>query len=314
MKISIILLMYNSDLLQTLLTVKSIVLQEMEKFELIIADDGSEKKWIKEIVELCEKNEFYNYKFAESQTNVGTVKNILRALRLASGTYVKVIGAGDLFFSNKSISTMYNAMIKSKIKCAFCDFRGYAIKNSYITNRYYAGPFNKKPYLKYNIESIKKNMLVYSDYILGATLFFETEYLWRLLKKLEEKVLYAEDLTQVLTVLENEKILYVPQNCIIYEVGSGISTSKGHSSKMTRDAENFEKEILRDYKDKIIENRKRYEQKSKNVAQRVLISLLTNPFLYIKNFRRAHIRYSRKKNLGFLEDKIFIQEFKILRR
>lgn len=314
MKVSIILLMYNSDILQTLLTVKSIVLQNMEKIELIIADDGSEKKWIKEIVELCEKNGFYNYKFADSQTNVGTVKNILRALQLVSGAYVKVIGAGDLLFSNRVISTMYNEMIKGKVKCAFSDFRGYTIKRGYIINRYYAGPFNKKPYLKYNIESIKKNMLIYSDYILGATLFFETQYLWKLLKMMEGKVLYAEDLAQVLTVLDNEKILYVPQKGIIYEVGSGISTSKGHSTKMIRDAENFEKEILSCYNDKIIDNKKRYERKSKSVAQRVLISFFTNPFLYIKNFRRAHIRYSSKKDLGFLEDKMFIQEFNILRR
>lgn len=317
MKFSVILLMYNSGLQQTLMTVKSIVLQNMEEMELIIADDGSEYKWEKEIKQLCDAYRFSNYKFANSKTNVGTVKNILRALELASGRYVKVIGAGDLLWNENSLQTVYEQMVKNDVYCAFCDFRGYAIENNKIVNRYFAGPFDKKPYLKRKQEIVKRNMIEFSDYILGATLFYQTCYLLDCLQELKDIVKYAEDLAQVVVVLRKDEILYIPQKHIIYEVGSGISTSKGTSDRMRLDAENFENKILSKYNDDlavITKRKKSNKLKDKNALQRALIRFLDSPIWYLRNFRRSHFRYAGRSELGFLEQQKFIQEFNLLRR
>lgn len=318
MKFSVILLMYNSGLKQTLMTVKSIVLQNIEEMELIIADDGSEckYKWTEEIVQLCNAYSFYNYRFADSKTNVGTVKNILRALELASGKYVKVIGAGDLLWDENSLQTVYKQMTANNAYCAFCDFKGYAIENNEIVNRYFSGPFDKTPYLKGSQEKIKQNMIMFCDYILGAALFFQTFYLAGCLFELRDVVKYAEDLTQVIVVLRKDHIFYIPQKHIIYEVGSGISTSKGASNRMRLDAENFEKKILSRYNEPIvIEKRKKsHKLEGKNALQSAMIRFLDSPIWYLRNFRRSHFRYAGRSELGFLEQKEFTQEFGLLRR
>lgn len=316
MKFSVILLMYNSGLQQTLMTVKSIVLQNIEEIELIIADDGSECKWEEEIVQLCNTYSFYNYRFADSKTNVGTVKNILRALELVSGKYVKVIGAGDLLWNENSLKTVYEQMTANNAYCAFCDFQGYTIENNKIINRYFAGPFDKTPYLKGNQEKIKQNMIMFCDYILGAALFYQTSYLSDRLFELMDVVKYAEDLAQVIVVLRKDYIFYIPQKHIIYEVGSGISTSKGASNRMRLDAENFEKKILSRYNDPIVIEKRKISRKleGKNTVQSAMIRFLESPIWYLRNFRRSHFRCAGKSKLGFLEQKNFIQEFGLLRR
>lgn len=81
MKISVVVLIYNSELQEILLTLKSIVKQKNTcGIEIILADDGSQRKYENEISSFLKKYEFNDFIFAPSSENVGTVNNILRAL------------------------------------------------------------------------------------------------------------------------------------------------------------------------------------------------------------------------------------------
>ena len=89
MKFSIIILSYNTKRESLLLTLKSVLLQDiLDDIEIIMADDGSKEKYEKETVKMFEKYEFSNYVFAPNKENIGTVKNILRALQYATGEFV----------------------------------------------------------------------------------------------------------------------------------------------------------------------------------------------------------------------------------
>ena len=89
MKCSVVLLIYNNKLRPILMTLKSIISQKFNDFEIIVADDGSKEKYLIEIEKYLRDNHFEHFSFAPSDQNDGTVKNILRALENASGEVIK---------------------------------------------------------------------------------------------------------------------------------------------------------------------------------------------------------------------------------
>lgn len=87
-------------------TIQSVLDQDYPEMELIISDDGSEAFPGKEIAEYLEKNKKGNlkYQILTSENNQGTVRNINRAYRAASGKYIINLSADDTFCSPNVIS------------------------------------------------------------------------------------------------------------------------------------------------------------------------------------------------------------------
>ncbi|MBR0353406.1 MAG: glycosyltransferase [Oscillospiraceae bacterium] len=87
-------------------TIQSVIDQDYPEMELIISDDGSEAFPGKEIAEYLEKNKKGNlkYQILTSENNQGTVRNINRAYRAASGKYIINLSADDTFCSPTVIS------------------------------------------------------------------------------------------------------------------------------------------------------------------------------------------------------------------
>ena len=77
--ISIIIVTYNSKWFELKATIKSVLMQKGINYEIIFADDGSKIKWNEKIREYVKGD--YNYCFADSNINVGTVSNIINALK-----------------------------------------------------------------------------------------------------------------------------------------------------------------------------------------------------------------------------------------
>lgn len=318
LKFTIIVLSYNSELLQILLTLKSIIEQDIiDDLEIIIADDGSKKQWKDEIKNYFAKNNITKYKFAPSSVNLGTVGNILRALEYSSSNYIKLIGAGDLLFDNTVISQIYDFMCDENCKCAFGKLVGYSIKQQCIKNSFYTAPLSIRPYKKRNQISYKKNIIIEEDNISGASMFFEKNFLHEKLKEISGIVKYTEDLIQVLAVLENEELRYVPQNVVLYEVGTGISTNIAGNQRLRKDINNFWYYIYHTYSDPFLEKRKKRFQMPKIYSK--LSRYIESPDLTLKSFKRKYIDIPNRlnappRNLGFLDNNNFICEFKLKRR
>lgn len=316
MKFSIIVLMYNSSLRAVLLTVKSIIFQKFSDYEIIFADDGSEKKWKKEIEEYLGKYNFHDYCFAEADENLGTVKNILRALSYAHGKYIKCIGAGDLLIDENVLSYVYGSMNGQRMRWAFGSMEGYCLDNNRIRKKFFIAPLDKKPYIKKDKKRIRTKVVILQDHISGAAMFFERAYLEKYLLLVGKSVKYVEDLLQVLVMLDGGEVLYLPKGLIAYEIGTGISTSKGEKNWIVNDFDQFEKYLLAHYNGKLIDKRiKRDTLNKKGGFWKKHIYLLFNSpkHVFLEKYRDYRF-WPTRKSLGFLDDKSFYNEFGLQRK
>lgn len=311
MKISVVVLIYNSELKEILLTLKSIVKQiNACDVEIILADDGSQKKYENEIRYFLKKINYSNYIFAPSSENVGTVNNILRAIPFCGGKYIKPIGAGDLFFSEDALWKAYNYMEKGDYKCAFGKLKSYIIENKDVKEFPFSAPVNKRVYAYEKIERIKKNMILGNDYISGASMIYQKEFLYSELSKLSGIVKYAEDCVQIPIILSGTMIKYIPINFILYKVGRGISTSKEGNKRITQDHKRFFEYLKNNYDDSIVASLEKRDRLPR--VLRMLVRWTQNPYiryqLSLRNYQIAHFkRNKRSDELGFLSDRTFLE-------
>ena len=315
MKCSVVLLIYNNKLRPILMTLKSIISQKFNDFEIIVADDGSKEKYLIEIEKYLRDNHSEHFSFAPSDQNVGTVKNILRALEYASGEVIKCIGAGDLLKNENALEIVYDSMEKKQAKWAFAEMTGYCINNGRIENRNFFAPLEKYPYRVNNLSLIRKKIIVCQEHISGAAMFFRKKYLEHFLRKIEDYVVYTEDIIQVLIMLEDPNILYLKDKLILYEVGSGISTSNKGPTLVDKDIERFDKYLENNYTDILVKKRLYRERvlKEFNKFYKYTYLILESPIRIVLEKYAHHPLYTRKENLGYLEDKCFYGEFKLFK-
>ena len=314
-KCSIVLLIYNSSLNSILMTIKSIITQSFDEYELIIADDGSKEKYLDEIEQYLQKNHFERYFFAPSDENVGTVKNILRALEYADGEIVKCIGAGDLFYDKNALKIAYAAMKNHQARWAFAEMAGYFTENGIVKNRNFFAPLEKYPYKLKRLSLIRKKIVVCQEHISGAAMFFQKNYLEYFLKKIECCVVYTEDIIQVLIMIEDPNVLYLKEKLILYEVGTGISTSQKGPTRVDIDIDQFDKYLDANY-DNLLVKQRLYRKKvirEYNRLYKYLYLLLESPIRIILEKYARHPLYTKKEKLGYLEDKCFCEEFALKR-
>jgi glycosyltransferase involved in cell wall biosynthesis len=104
--VSVIILYFNQpDYIFDAL--KSVLIQDYENIELIIADDASQNINKKEIEDYIAKNARKNissFKIITQLENVGTVRNINLSILLAKGKYIKVFAADDVLYSSNVLT------------------------------------------------------------------------------------------------------------------------------------------------------------------------------------------------------------------
>ncbi len=311
MKFSVIILSYNSELKNILMTIKSIILQEeIGQVQIVVADDGSKQKWDSEIKVYLKKQGFANFIIVPGEENVGTVKNILRALPYAKGKYIKLIGAGDLLYNANVLEKVYSYMEDQQAKFVFGELQGYSIANGIIKADVFSAPWNKKPYIKRKHNMIAENMIFFGDFISGASMFFEKNFFEKEIKNIENVVIYVEDIMQVIMCLGKRTFNYIPEELILYEVGSGISTSsKNGDSRMKKDEERFWEYVNVQYADNYwIKKRNRLNKYTK-----FILRLTKTPVAYLKYKKwKLWDRFHQKpvkESAGFLTDAGFMDEF-----
>ncbi len=222
---SVIVCCYNPDLDKLKRTLISADRQEGVSLEIIISDDGSKENYYNEIKEWCLNNIRNKVIYNFLGENVGTVKNILCATEIAKGSYIKPISSGDYLYSRTTLSEFIN--VDGDIVFG----NGVYYNNDYEMKIYnYHHPIVNK-YDKKNTNSIR-SLLIYNDWILGASLLYKKEKLIEYLTILINfDIKYCEDLSTALCALDSSKIEYVNRNLVWYEYGTGISTKKNEKNQ-----------------------------------------------------------------------------------
>ncbi len=223
--VSFVVVMYNADEQELYTTLDTIFDQQGIAFEVIIADDGSKRNYKSELESYFRDKNFSNYKLVLNPQNRGTVQNLYSGLEVAEGKYIKDISPGDYLYGKKIIRQWMDFNDSRGYDWTFSDAIYYACKGKDCkVVRGEAYPRDIKVYEK-DFDSCRWNYAALSDITLGAAILCKTETQKRYIEKILGKVIFAEDHVWRLMMFDGIAAGYFPQNTILYEYGSGVSTS-----------------------------------------------------------------------------------------
>ncbi len=281
-KFSVILLLYNSDNDAIKKTIDSIVCQKDVEAEIILSDDCSKNQCVEYAVEYLKDIGYNNHKVLTHPENVGTTQNIYDALELVSNKYLKCIGAGDLLYSENTLSDIYDFMEAEKCTMCFGKIQAFYVdENGNNCLIPYFLPSDIKAFQKGKADTVKANIIKNHGWIIGASMFYETSGFKKYLAQILDSVRYCEDLLQVTLLLNDEKISLYPKGAVYYEVGSGISTNQsGPSPRLVKDHSKFWSMLIKKYPDNKLVKKGYYMQRLQSINEplrRKLAIILHNP-------------------------------------
>lgn len=250
MKISVIVTNYNQPLIKLLVTLESIIRQDIDEFEIIYADDCSENNYRFEVELYFKTHGFTKYKMACNKRNLGTVKNILSAAGKAEGKYVKVIGTGDLLYDSNELSNIYTFGESNDYNIFFGKVRTFYKNDGILLKGDYNAPSNPVDYCEgADCVALFNRQVQLGDWIPGGSLILTHDALIEYMKMLSEDygIIYVEDFASSLA-LRSENVGFINSYVLWYEWGVGISNSGDEQSrkKMYADNARFYEGILRD--------------------------------------------------------------------
>ena len=221
--ISVLILTYNPDTDKLLQTIYSCFIQEGIQIQIVIADDGSKNFESEKIKAFFEKYDFTDYEICRLDENAGTVKNCIHGLQKCKGDYIKLFSPGDFLYKKDVLKKWLDFVLEQGATASISDAVYFNRQGDGIS------PVAVKAYLQTteykNQDDLRRHYLLYEECGLGAATLVERKTLAKYLGMIEGKVKYAEDHIYRLMNFEREKIVYFNRNTILYEYGTGISTS-----------------------------------------------------------------------------------------
>lgn len=245
--VSVVVLSYRPDLPKMWMTLASILLQKNIEFEIVIADDGSENNHFEKIRGFFQRNRFEHYTLVENTTNQGTVKNYLSGLEHCRYACVKPISPGDLLYGEEVLARWADTMTDAAFSFARAVYY-HREEKRFAADRHKAQPMELELYEHFeeNRERIVRNYLINRDWALGSAVMVDRDTAIRCLREMAGKVIYTEDTMFSLMLSRGERGACYPENGVLYEFGSGMSTS-GNSAwqqKVDRDRETINEMVL----------------------------------------------------------------------
>lgn len=224
--ISVVVVAYNSHIDRLLKTLDSIISQENIRVQIIITDDGSTNNWFPEVSEYFKEKDFSDYKLISSDINTGTVKNLYRGILASDAAVIKGVSPDDFFCEKDTLSKWLDFYKRKKCRWSFSECICYTYENDmYKIKEINACPQDLRPYLKNNLKKTIWNYIIYQDWIFGCNMLADKDIYLEYLEKILDKVIYAEDNIFRMMLYDGIMGAYYPHTCMMYEVGSGVSTS-----------------------------------------------------------------------------------------
>ena len=210
----------------------SVVRQKDCKYEIIIADDGSKDSYLDELKKWTSQFKDILFKYSFLNINQGTVGNLLQAVSISSGLFVKIISPGDYLFDENTLSKFLQYQKKTNADLIAGNFIYYQDGPKLVRDRL--------PHClqSYSSKKMMRNILAFNDHFNGAALILRRDIIHKCLRIVNGTVRFAEDISIVdICLLENYKVMYYSLPMVWYEFGTGISTVKKVSSPMRLDSE-----------------------------------------------------------------------------
>lgn len=316
MKFSVIIATYKPCLEDIIFTLNSVEKQQMKEIEVIITDDGSPDNKFDDIDKYCKDNQFNNVRLIPHDKNCGTVSNFLSAVSECKGEYVKPISPGDGLFDEHTLDEVYHFMSENDIDGCFGLLNAYRNVNGTIESFDYFHPLDLDAYRSSKKNRVLKNLVLYSDHVCGAAVFFKTSRFKYLLEAIKDDVVFVEDLMQVICAAEDKPLALFDKYAVWYQLGTGVSTQYNSPvrKRMKLDSTLFYQNIMGAYDDnKFVKKRRRHLKAyaEPNYYVQVLKIMALNPsvFVFLSRFflqKRERIQYRKNCHIGFLNDQVFV--------
>lgn len=233
---SVVICTYNPDWEKLRLTLKSVLLQQECNIHVVVTDDGSEENYFDRIREYFTKYSFSNYELVRSYENQGTVKNILQGVYASVGEFVKPLSPGDFLHGTRALREWLDFM-RSRKDCimSFCEAVYYHMaEGKIVATKEFAHPQSVDVY---GGGTPLSQYLICNDICLGAASMLRRDWWLKYLEMLAGRVVYAEDNSYRIMMYRGETFAYIPQSFVLYEYGTGISTSgsKAWAERLRKD-------------------------------------------------------------------------------
>lgn len=249
--ITVITLCYNSSYLFE--TIDSVLEQTYNNIQYIVSDDGTidfDADEVRKYIECNAKNNIKEVLVQKHLQNMGTVKNINSAIRLAKGKYIFSLSANDCFFEPNILMRWVAQFQKTNAAV----ITAYQALYDYKFNNLIKVIPNKR---EAKVIESRNTRLLYNDltkgnYILGSCTartrksildygYFDEDY----------KLL--EDYPMNLYLLRNGQVIEFWNQIVIKYRDGGISNAENHNVEFKKDCDLvFEKEIKKYAQNKII--------------------------------------------------------------
>lgn len=225
-KVSVCVVTYNPQKEKLMKTLESIARQKYANLQIILSDDGSEESFFNEAREFFEKANITDYKMVEAPENQGTVKNVKQALLAADGVFIKTISPGDCLTEDTILSDWIKHLMASGRQWSFSNAIYYSQKSDGVPTVQIrpANPQLVDCYTRRDNDTCRWNYVVLDDLALGAAIMCERELMIRYMEQIVETVKYAEDNIFRLMMFHGILPDYFPEEAVLYECDSGIST------------------------------------------------------------------------------------------
>ena len=226
--VSVVVATYNPVISKLEMTLMSIIRQKNISFEIIIADDGSEKFPKEWLDDFFISHNFDRYSYSLLIKNEGTCINVYKALSKCSGKYLKLISPGDLLYNYETLSSWFMFNEKNNAKLSFGRILNYSMNSDCKFNLIEKPELPRNLFVyskKHNREIIITDSILLGDMPVGASFLVEKRTMERYLARIIHKVIYAEDFCYRLMVYDGADIFFFNELVVYYECGTGISTS-----------------------------------------------------------------------------------------
>lgn len=243
--------------------IDSILKQDYPKIELIITDDYSKvfnEKKIEKYINSKNSN-IESIKFVINKENIGTVKTINKAIKIATGDYISVFAADDCLYDEKVISNYVN-VFDNNLKINAISSQAYMCDNKLKYDEEKDKFVNIDRIKNFNKYNYKNQFYFIADecpFVSGAT-----SYRKELFDKglyFDEDFILVEDWSYWLKLTFNkEKILYFDKVSLLHRTG-GVSHSE--FKKIPPKIEKYYKDIIKVYTKYIIPSLKKVPRKYK---------------------------------------------------
>lgn len=320
MEFSILILTYHPVWEKLKITLESVLLQSYTDFEIVITDDGSEDNCFAQIQEYFRKKNYTDYTLIPHKKNQGTVKNIISGLEHCKGRFIRDFGPGDFFYSEKSLEELHSFMVSSNCDVCFGLMRGY-YKNEIakIICEDFCRPYDIEAYKQNNRKRIQKNLVLHTDNPSGASMCYQREFFYEYMKRIEDTVIYTEDIAAVIAALDEKTIQFYPKYLVWYESDGGLSTKKKNnfSKLLSVDKDRFYNLLQMQYPDNslVIKQRKLLKTNLiENIFLRRVCRVLAAPDiirLYLSHLKqkRHNIYVGDNHERSLMENSDFVKLF-----